>query len=56
MSTIAKRSTGFGFGSKVHGERKNESPSPDSYKLPSEFELKRKGDMYSFRCSWKAYK
>ena len=38
MSTISKRSTGFGFGSKIHTSRVNESPSPNSYKIPSDFD------------------
>mmetsp|Transcript_38307 Transcript_38307/g.37822 ORF Transcript_38307/g.37822 Transcript_38307/m.37822 type:complete len:93 (-) Transcript_38307:457-735(-) len=33
----------------------NESPSPGTYKIPSDFDPVRKGKMYSFRCSWKAY-
>ena len=49
MSTITKRSTGFGFGNKADTGSRSKSPSPDSYKIPSEFDLKRKGDIYSFR-------
>jgi len=55
MSTISRRSTGFGFGSKIFAGKKNQSPSPNSYKIPSQFEQKNKGNVFSFRCSWKSY-
>eukprot|EP00344_Euplotes_crassus_P004428 CAMPEP_0197004952 /NCGR_PEP_ID=MMETSP1380-20130617/26716_1 /TAXON_ID=5936 /ORGANISM="Euplotes crassus, Strain CT5" /LENGTH=117 /DNA_ID=CAMNT_0042423917 /DNA_START=214 /DNA_END=568 /DNA_ORIENTATION=- len=35
--------------------KRNDSPSPGTYKIPSDFEPGKKGKVYSFRCSWKSY-
>lgn len=55
-STKTSRTTTFGFGNKMLSSLKSESPPPGTYKLPSDFDVKpKKGKVYSFRCSWKAY-
>lgn len=35
--------------------RGNDSPSPGTYNIPSDFDPKRKGKVFSFRWGWKAY-
>ena len=55
-STRSSRSTSFGFGNKILSPGKIEGPSPNSYKLPSDFDPKRKGQAFSFRCGWEAYR
>lgn len=56
-STRSLRSTSFGYGSKILDSRRKDSPSPDSYRIPSDFDFSRsdKNKGFSFRVGWKAY-
>jgi hypothetical protein len=50
VSALGRRSTSFGFGSKMTFENKAPNPPPDHYRKPSDFELqiqRRKGFSFS---------
>jgi len=54
-STKTKRTTSFGFGSRGYLSSRQESPPPNTYSLPSDFDPRKKGCAFTFGISREAY-
>jgi len=50
-----KRTTSFGIGTRINFAKRDSSPPPNTYTLPTDFKIEHKGKVFSFGINRDAY-